>query len=188
MDSSLTDKELKHIRISQAWLGLFLQLCFEHSNVLEWKIGGWSLSISNLFTSTLNYHEDINYSEFIEKFSGLEETSEVNKENKIKVLKTLISWESEPGIGAGNETQKKYVSIINADESWNTNHAYVDIWDAKFINAPRLNFVGRFNKESFEEFEGLFKRFLSAETQAEIDLFKEYIISKYSNTSLYENF
>lgn len=181
VDKRLTDNELKYIQVSQAWLGLLVQLCFKHSNITDWKIGGWITDIVNLFISTLSYHETVTPADIEDEASGIKELEEETIFKKIKTIKTLIHWQQEIGLGAGNDQLKKYITIIDASSHWGANYAYLDQWDIDHLNAPKLNFVANFNEASLREFEQLFVTFLAIDNEEKLETFNKYLTQKYPN-------
>lgn len=181
VEDSLSDYELNYIRISQAWLSLLLRLAFDYPFVTDWKIGGWILDINNLFVSILNHHEEVTPDILNEDFVGIKELQPEAISRKVKTIKKLISWQEEPGLGAGNDKLKKYVSVSNANQNGGSNYAYLDTWDIEYVNAPKLNFVAKFDNSSLIEFEELFMKFLNVNNQEELNSFKSYLNQKYDN-------
>lgn len=175
----LTRIELKHIEISQAWLDLFLQLANKHSDISEWRLGGWTSNIIKTFLSIITSVEDIDFDEKYISYTTQKTITEDERLKKIKTLKKLISWEGVAGVGAINESKKKVISITNADEDWGNNYAYTEVWDAEYMGGIRLCFISKYNKASFKEFEDLFISFIDAKTDLEIDKFKNYVKNRY---------
>jgi hypothetical protein len=181
INERLTDHELQYIKVSQVWFNLLVQLCFNHSNVTDWKIGGWNVDIINLFISTLSYHETVTPADIEDDVQGAKALDEEMILKKFKTIKTLIRWQPEIGIGAGNDRLKKYIAIIDASPHWGANYAYLDRWDIDYLNAPKLNFVANFNEASLREFEQLFIKFLAINNEGELSAFGAYLTQQYPN-------
>lgn len=181
INDHLSDDELQYIKITQVWFNLLVQLFFDHSNVTDWKIGGWTIDIINLFISTLSYHETVTPVNMESDTQGIQELDEEIILKKIKTIKTLIRWQPDIGIGAGNDQIKKYVTVLNAYPDWESNYAYLDRWDIECINAPKLTFIAKFNEKSLREFEQLFVNFLSVNSEEELASFGTYLTQQYPN-------
>lgn len=181
IDERLSDDELRYIKVTQVWFNLLVQLFFDHSNVTDWKIGGWTVDIINLFISTLSYHETVTVVNIENDTQGIKELDEEIILKKIKTIKTLIRWQPDIGIGAGNDRIKKYVAVVDANPEWGANHAYLDRWDVEYINAPKLTFIAQFNETSLREFEQLFVKFLAVNNEEELASFGAYLAQQYPN-------
>lgn len=160
-------------------LGLFLKLCFKHSDATQWKIGGWIIDINSIFLSLLGFHEIVTQNELSEEFKGVHEMTTESFSDKLSTLKKLIYWDGEPKLGGWNQSQKKFMSLVSILNSTDTNYAYLDVWDIDESNLPRLNFVGNVDQSSFEEIEDIFVRFLAASNEDELDNFRSYLKERY---------